>query len=110
MGHKFGLDGAYLRLSEEELAKEYPKAIDRFTFLAGNGKQLRGRVEELEEESKRLKEELEGLKSATITSDALEQIQKQINEAIAEGFRSGKVPKIKIEIKRHLKPPMAKTS
>jgi len=46
---------------------------------------------------------------ATVTSEALEEIQKQIKEAIAEGFHSGKVPKIKIELKKHLKPPIAKT-
>ena len=109
MGHVFALDGAYLRLGEEELAKEYLKAMDKFTFLSGNNLQLKGRVEELEEENKRLREELETLKSGTVTTEALEQIQRQINEAIAEGFRSGKVPKVKIELKRHLKPPMAKT-
>jgi len=84
--------------------------MDKFTSLSGNNLQLRGRVEELEGENKRLREELEGLKSATVTSEALEQIQKQINEAIQEGFRSGKAPKIEIDLKRHLKPPMAKTS
>jgi len=100
MGHKFGLDGAYLRLGEEELAKEYLKAIDRFTFISGNGGQLRSRVEELEDENKQLRSELERLKSATVTSETLEQITKDINEAIAEGFRSGQIPKIKIEVKR----------
>lgn len=103
MGHKFGLDGACLRLGEDELAQEYLKAADRFTFLASNGNgQLRGRVEELEGENKRLREELEKLKSGIVTNEALEQIQKQINEAIAEGFRCGKVPKIKIEVKKRI--------
>ena len=102
MGHKFGLDGAYLRLSEDELGQEYLKAADRFNFLTGNGNQLRGRVEELEEENKRLRSEVETLKSGTVTTEALQEIQKQINEAIAEGFRSGKIPKIKIEVKKRL--------
>ena len=100
MGHKFGLDGAYLRLSEDELGQEYLKAADRFNFLTGNGNQLRGRVEELEGENKRLREELETLKSGTVTTEALQEIQKQINEAIAEGFKTGKVPKIKLEVKK----------
>jgi len=33
MGHRFALDSAYLRMSDEELAKEYAKAADRLTFL-----------------------------------------------------------------------------
>ena len=33
MGHTFALDSAYLRMPDEELAKEYMKAADRLTFL-----------------------------------------------------------------------------
>ena len=33
MGHTFGLDGAYLHLNEDQVRKEYLKAIDDFTFL-----------------------------------------------------------------------------
>jgi len=99
MGHKFGLDTAYLRLNDDDLAREYMKAHDKFVFLAENNTQLKTRVETLEE-NKRLRSSLETLKSSTVTSEALEQIQRQINEAIAESFRSGKVPKIKIELKK----------
>jgi integrase len=33
MGHRFGLDNAYLRMDEERLRKEYMKAADDFMFL-----------------------------------------------------------------------------
>ena len=33
MGHRFALDSAYLRMSDDELADEYGKAADRLTFL-----------------------------------------------------------------------------
>jgi integrase len=33
MGHAFALDSNYLRMSDEELAKQYQKAADRLTFL-----------------------------------------------------------------------------
>ncbi len=33
MGHRFGLDNAYLRMDEERLRKEYMKAADDFIFL-----------------------------------------------------------------------------
>lgn len=77
--------------------------MDKLTIMGNGNGQLRSRVEELEDENKRLRSELETLKSVTVTNEALEQIQKQINEAIAEGFRSGKVPKIKIELKKSRK-------
>jgi len=59
MGHKFGLDGAYLRLGEEELVKEYFKAMDRFTFLTGNSGQLKSRIEQLEQELADLRKQAE---------------------------------------------------
>jgi integrase len=33
MGHKFGLDNSYLRMTEDHLRQEYLKAKDDFTFL-----------------------------------------------------------------------------
>lgn len=33
MGHAFALDSNYLRMSDQELAKQYQKAADRLTFL-----------------------------------------------------------------------------
>jgi hypothetical protein len=33
MGHSFGLDNAYLHLSEDEMKKAYEKVVDDFTFL-----------------------------------------------------------------------------
>jgi len=48
-GHKFALDSAYLRMTDDELKSQYMKGMDRLTFLtATNNNHIRDRVEELE--------------------------------------------------------------
>jgi len=61
MGHAFALDSAYLRMSDEELANEYEKGNDRLTFLSAVNNHVRTRLEELEAENKRLREDVERL-------------------------------------------------
>jgi integrase len=52
MGHKFGLDNAYLRMAEDRLRQEYLKAIDDFTFLTDTKAQQEAKkqIEELQKE------------------------------------------------------------
>ena len=60
MGHKFGLDNAYLRMDEDRLRKEYMKAADEFTFLHDRklDRESQERVDQLQELLKRKDEEL----------------------------------------------------
>ena len=59
MGHAFGLDSSYLRMTDEQLESEYIKAHDRLVFLSTpNGNHMRTRVQELEEESRKKDEQL----------------------------------------------------
>jgi predicted nuclease with TOPRIM domain len=55
MGHRFGLDNAYLRVDEDHLRKEYLKAADEFTFLQGRklDRESKERVDELQDQLKR---------------------------------------------------------
>jgi integrase len=47
MGHAFALDSAYLRMTDEELAGEYSKSVDRLTFLSAiTNNHIRTRLEE----------------------------------------------------------------
>jgi predicted nuclease with TOPRIM domain len=61
MGHQFALDTNYLRMSDDELAKEYEKAIEKLTFLTANNGAVRDRMTQLEEENKELRMRLERL-------------------------------------------------
>jgi len=67
MGHRFALDSAYLRMSDEELADEYAKAADRLTFLTSeaNGA-TKDRITQLETENKDLKVRLDRLESISV--------------------------------------------
>jgi hypothetical protein len=48
-GHKFALDSAYLRMTDDELKAQYMKGMDRLTFLSPTtNNHIRSRVEELE--------------------------------------------------------------
>lgn len=60
MGHRFGLDNAYLRMDEERLRKEYMKAADEFTFLQDRKLDLESKeqVDELRDQLKRKDAEL----------------------------------------------------
>jgi integrase len=60
MGHRFGLDNAYLRMDEERLRKEYNKAADDFTFLQDRklDRESKERVDELQNLLKRKDSEL----------------------------------------------------
>jgi len=101
MGHKLpGSRQNYFDVHDiDEVAQKYMSCdFTRTGSSKING--MRNELDRLKDENETLRAELRKLKSTTITPDALEQIQKQINEAIAEGFRSGKVPKIKLEVKK----------
>jgi hypothetical protein len=54
MGHRFGLDNAYLRMDEDHLRKEYLKAADDFTFLQDRklDRESKERVDKLEKQLK----------------------------------------------------------
>jgi integrase len=60
MGHRFGLDNAYLRMDEEHLRKEYMKAADDFTFLQDRklDRESKERVDQLQDQIKRKDAEL----------------------------------------------------
>jgi integrase len=60
MGHRFGLDNAYLRMDEEHLRKEYMKAADDFVFLIDRklDTKSRERVDQLQDQIKRKDAEL----------------------------------------------------
>jgi len=60
MGHKFGLDNAYLRMDEERLRKEYMKAADDFVFLTDRklDRESKERVDQLQEQLKKKDMEL----------------------------------------------------
>jgi integrase len=62
MGHKFGLDNAYLRMDEDRLRKEYMKAADDFVFLTDKklDKEGKERIDYLQDQIK--------LKDAELTS------------------------------------------
>jgi integrase len=62
MGHAFALDSNYLRMSDEELAKQYQKAADRLTFLTTTtgitDEQLSSTLQERDARIERLEREL----------------------------------------------------
>jgi hypothetical protein len=60
MGHRFGLDNAYLRMDEERLRKEYMKAADDFVFLTDKrlDRESKERVDQLQDQIKRKDVEL----------------------------------------------------
>jgi len=67
MGHRFGEDSAYLRMSDKELLEQYSKAADRLTFLTSeNSGALKSRMEQLEDENKDLKARLEKLEALSV--------------------------------------------
>jgi integrase len=84
MGHAFALDSNYLRMSDEELAKQYQKAADRLTFLTTTtgitDQQLSetlqerdGKIEQLRSQVERLQKVEEARKPAdTLMSHLLE--------------------------------------
>lgn len=58
MGHKFGLDGAYLRLSDEQKGAMYQRVMPSLTFLsptANNGR-IKSMTEEMAAQQERIKE------------------------------------------------------
>ncbi len=67
MGHRFGEDSAYLRMSDKELLEQYNKAADRLTFLTSeaNGA-VRDRMTQLEAENKDLKARLDRLEALSV--------------------------------------------
>jgi len=67
MGHRFGEDSAYLRMSDKELLEQYSKAADRLTFLTSeNNSALKSRMGQLEDENKDLKTRLERLEAISV--------------------------------------------
>jgi len=73
MGHKFGLDGAYLRLGDDYLANEYQKAMPSLSVARSsvvNG-EIGERVKQLETENMKLREELSkfGVKLSLVSED-----------------------------------------
>jgi len=115
MGHRIGLNKAYYEfmsagrfvpMVKDDLDKMV-QALSLKTEAAKTSKaveQLRteyeGKIARLEEQNTLLRAQLEKLNVTALTPETLAEITRQVNEAIAEGFRSGKVPKIKIELKR----------
>ncbi len=67
MGHSFGLDSSYLRLSDDELQAQYGKGIDRLTFLssASNGA-MKDTIKELREQNKELMGRLDRLEALSV--------------------------------------------
>jgi integrase len=55
MGHKFGLDNAYLRMDEDRLRKEYAKAEADFTFLSESKKQENEEISSLRDQLRELR-------------------------------------------------------
>jgi integrase len=61
-GHKFALDSAYLRMTDDELKKQYLKGMDRLTFLSTTvNNHVRSRLEELETEVAKGREDMKEL-------------------------------------------------
>jgi integrase len=59
MGHKFGLDSAYLRMSDDQLRELYAKAHESMSFLGEADSSLRSRIEKLEDENRALRGQVE---------------------------------------------------
>lgn len=85
-GHKFALDSAYLRMTDDELKVQYMKGMDRLTFLStATNNHIRSRLEELEDDNLKLKSALLGsqLQLAKTTGDIallkteMEELKKQ---------------------------------
>ena len=85
MGHKFGLDAAYLRMDEKHLAEQYLKAMPQLTFLSGtaaNHEKLSSLGEEVEKLKRELAERdriIEELKTQIPTAE-IEKIQNDVTE------------------------------
>jgi len=85
MGHRFGLDGSYLRMGESDLAQEYLKAMPHLTFLSGtvaNHEKLSSLSEEVENLKRELAERdrtIEELKSKIPTAE-IEKLQRDMVE------------------------------
>jgi intergrase/recombinase len=79
MGHKFGLDNAYLRMDEEHLRKEYMKAVDDFIFLTDRklNRESKERVDHLQEQLKRRDAEL------LETNERLTKLEKEQSEGMS---------------------------
>jgi len=83
--------------------------MDKLTILGSGNGQLRTRVEELEEEDKRLRLRVESFETG-LTEQAreeinrqLEDVTKQINQTIEEALKTGKAPQISIHLGRREK-------
>jgi integrase len=87
MGHRFALDSAYLRMTDEELAVEYAKAIPKLTFLSGNGNgvAVRNELERANERIRRLEAAL-GIDSKDVDMDR-EKFDRQMTVNVAENRR-----------------------
>jgi len=74
MGHKFGLDGAYLRLSDEQRGEMYLKVMPALTFLSATPNN--GRIKTMQEELEQLRTEMKELRElvapfAEVVEDAV---------------------------------------
>jgi integrase len=73
MGHRFGLDNAYLRMAEDRLRKEYAKAEQDFTFLTEANKQEHEEINSLRDQIRELRlavrmlQDASGLRAVTHT-------------------------------------------
>jgi len=85
MGHKFGLDTAYLRMDEKHLAEQYLKVMPQLTFLSEtpvNSEKLSGLTKEVERLNRELEERdhiIEELKSHIPTSQ-LERLAQNVRD------------------------------
>jgi len=101
MGHKLpGSRQNYFDVHDiDEVAQKYMSCdFTRPGSSKING--MRTELDRIKDENERLRTEIQKLKSGTATSETLAEITNQINQAIAEGFRSGKIPKVKLELKK----------
>ena len=76
MGHRFALDGSYLRLGEDKIAEEYLKVMPKLTWLSTVNGATNGRMKTLEEENKELKDRIGKLEST------IESMKQMVNLAI----------------------------
>jgi len=81
------LDTTKFSLSPDYAVKQFKVAERNLDILSGEAQSI---------EIEKMKAEIAKLKTETLTLEALQEIQKQINEAIAEGLKTGKAPKIKV--------------
>jgi integrase len=90
-GHKFALDSAYLRMTDDELETQYMKGMDRLTFLSTTANNhVRSRLEELETTNAGLKSALMGSQMELARLGAeVEGLKRMIRDRVVTSEGSG---------------------